>query len=196
MRDDLERLAGDAGRALSRAAPVIEATADAARRVLDAAADAVDRPAPRAPSDGRARAVGVNHVAVEVGDVDEALAFYGSIFSFELRGRAGEHMAFVDLGDQFLALSAPRAAPPDDERHFGLVVDDLDAVRRRLEELGIPLAGGRGVDFRDPWGNRVEVVQYDAVQFTKAPRVLRGMGLGGLGKSRVAEEELRAKGLG
>ena len=144
----------------------------------------------------RARAVGINHVALEVGDVDEALAFYGRIVAFELRGRVGDHMAFVDLGDQFLAFSAGRRQPADDERHLGLVVDDADAVRRTLAELGVPLAGGRGLDFRDPWGNRVEIVQYDAVQFTKARAVLRGMGLDGLGKTPEAEAELRDKGLG
>ena len=144
----------------------------------------------------RARAVGINHVALEVGDVDEALAFYGRIVAFELRGRVGDHMAFVDLGDQFLAFSAPRRQPADDERHLGLVVDDAEAVRRTLDGLGIPLAGGRGLDFRDPWGNRVEVVQYDEVQFTKAQPVLRGMGLDALGKTPEAQAELRAKGLG
>jgi catechol 2,3-dioxygenase-like lactoylglutathione lyase family enzyme len=144
----------------------------------------------------RARAIGINHVALEVGDVDEALAFYGRILSFTLRGRVGDQMAFVDLGDQFLALSAGRRQPPDDERHVGLVVDDAGAVRRTLGDLGIPLAPGRGLAFRDPWGNRVEIVQYDAIQFTKAPGVLRGMALGDLGKSPQALAELREKGLG
>ena len=141
------------------------------------------------------RAIGINHVALEVGDVDEALEFYGRIFAFELRGRVGDRMAFVDLGDQFLALSAARSQPPDEERHFGLVVDDKAAVRARLEELGVPLSGGRGLDFRDPWGNQVEVVQYDEIQFTKAPGVARGMSIGGLGKTPAAQEELREKGL-
>jgi catechol 2,3-dioxygenase-like lactoylglutathione lyase family enzyme len=144
----------------------------------------------------RARAVGLNHVALEVGDVDEALAFYGRIVAFELRGRVGDRMAFVDLGDQFLAFSRGRRQAADDERHLGLVVDDAAAVRATLAELGVPTAGGRGLDFRDPWGNRVEVVQYDAVQFTKAPAVLRGMGLEDLGKTPEALAELRDKGLG
>jgi lactoylglutathione lyase len=144
----------------------------------------------------KARALGVNHVALEVGDVDEALAFYGRILSFEVRGRVGDHMAFVDLGDQFLALSAPRSSPPDEERHFGLVVDDAGAVERRLKELGVPLADGRGLNFRDPWGNRVEVVQYDEIQFTKARGVLRGMGVGDPGKAEAALAELREKGMG
>jgi lactoylglutathione lyase len=143
----------------------------------------------------RARAVGVNHVALEVGDVDEALAWYGEIFAFELRGRIGSSMAFVDLGDQFLALAAGRRQPPDDGRHFGLVVDDREAVRATLRRHGVPILPGRGLDFLDPWGNRVEVVQYDAIQFSKTGAVLQGMGLGGLGKTAAAERELRDKGL-
>lgn len=143
---------------------------------------------------GRARAVGVNHVALEVGDVEEALAFYGRIFDFELRGRAGS-MAFVDLGDQFLALGEGRREPTDQHRHFGLVVDDKEAVRAALEEAGAEILPGRGLDFRDPWGNRIQVVDYRDVQFSKAPLVLRGMGLDGLEKSERALAELREKGL-
>jgi catechol 2,3-dioxygenase-like lactoylglutathione lyase family enzyme len=142
-----------------------------------------------------ARAIGLNHVALEVGDVDEALAFYGRLLSFELRGRAGRDMAFVDLGDQFLALSAPRRQPADADRHVGLVVDDKEAVRAALDAAGVPELPGRGLSFRDPWGNRIEVVQYDEIQFTKAPEVLRGMGLAGLGKTSAARAELAAKGL-
>jgi len=134
----------------------------------------------------------MNHVALEVGDIDEALAWYGAIFAFELRGR-GSRMAFVDLGDQFIALSAGRTQSPDRHRHLGLVVDDREAARRALEEAGAEILPGRGLDFRDPWGNHVQVVQYDEVQFTKAPEVLRGMGLGELGKGERALAELRAK---
>jgi len=143
---------------------------------------------------GRPRLVGVNHVALEVGDVAEALAFYGRLFDFELRGRA-PGMAFVDLGDQFLALSEGRRQPPDDHRHFGLVVDDKAAVRRALDEAGVEVLPGRGLDFHDPWGNRVEIVDYRDIQFTKASNVLGGMGLDALGKSEAAQEELRRKGL-
>jgi lactoylglutathione lyase len=143
---------------------------------------------------GRPRLVGVNHVALEVGDVEEALAFYGRLFDFELRGRASG-MAFVDLGDQFLALSEGRRQPPDDHRHFGLVVDDKAAVRRALDEAGVEVLPGRGLDFHDPWGNRVEIVDYRDIQFTKAPNVLGGMGLVPLGKSEAAQDELRRKGL-
>jgi lactoylglutathione lyase len=142
----------------------------------------------------RARLVGINHVALEVSDVDEALAFYGRFFDFELRGRV-PGMAFVDLGDQFLALGEGRTQAPDDHRHFGLVVDDKEATRRALEEAGVEILPGRGLDFRDPWGNRVEIVGYRDIQFTKAPGVLRGLGLEALGKSEKAIEELRRKGL-
>jgi lactoylglutathione lyase len=143
---------------------------------------------------GRPRLVGVNHVALEVGEVEAALAFYGRIFDLELRVR-GPGMAFVDMGDQFLALSEGRRQPPDEHRHFGLVVDDKDAVRRALEAAGVEILPGRGLDFRDPWGNRVQVVDYREIQFTKAPAVLDGMGLESLGKSERALEELRRKGL-
>lgn len=141
-----------------------------------------------------ARAVGINHIALEVGDVDEALAWYGRILDFELRGRAGS-MGFVDLGDQFVAFAEPRAQPADDGRHFGLVVDDKQAVREALQANGVDILPGRGLNFRDPWGNRVEVVQYDEVQFSKTDGVLRGMRLDGLGKTGAAEKELRDKGL-
>jgi catechol-2,3-dioxygenase len=142
----------------------------------------------------RPRLLGVNHVALEVGDVEAALAFYGRFFDFELRGRA-RGMAFVDLGDQFLALSEGRRQPADDHRHLGLVVDDKEAVRSALEEAGVEILPGRGLDFRDPWGNRVEVVDYRDVQFTKAPAVLRGMGAGDVEKTEAALDELRKKGL-
>jgi lactoylglutathione lyase len=143
----------------------------------------------------RARLVGVNHVALEVGDVAEALAFYGRIFEFELRGRV-PGMAFVDMGDQFVALAEGRRAPPDEQRHFGLVVDDKEAVRTALRAAGVEVGSGRRVDFHDPWGNHVEIVDYRDIQFTKAPEVLRGMGLGGLAKREQALRELREKGLG
>jgi catechol 2,3-dioxygenase-like lactoylglutathione lyase family enzyme len=143
----------------------------------------------------RARLIGVNHVALEVGDLEEALDFYGRIFDFELRGRV-PGMAFIDMGDQFLALSEGREQPSDDERHFGLVVDDRDAVRRALTEAGVQIEPGRGLDFSDPWGNRVEVVEYGDIQFTKAPAVLDGMGAGDVEKSEAALRELREKGLG
>jgi lactoylglutathione lyase len=136
----------------------------------------------------------MNHVALEVGDVEEALAFYGRIFDFRLRGR-GRRMAFIDMGDQFIALSSGRTQPVDGSRHIGLVVDDLDAAREAAVQAGAEILPGRGLDFRDPWGNHVQVVEYGEIQFTKTPAVLRGMGLGTLPKSDAALEELRAKGI-
>jgi lactoylglutathione lyase len=142
----------------------------------------------------KARAIGFNHIALEVGDIEEALAFYARIFEFQLRGR-DEDMAFIDLGDQFLALQKGRKQPSDDGRHFGLVVDDKDAVRRALAEAGVEVLTGPFLDFRDPWGNRVEIVGYDNIQFSKAPNVLRGMGLAHLAKNAKAIKELAEKGM-
>jgi lactoylglutathione lyase len=139
--------------------------------------------------------VGMNHIALEVGDIDEALEFWRSIFGeLELRGH-GRQMAFIDMGDQFIALARGRTQPPDLARHFGLVVDDKEAVRERLRELGIDASSGRSLDFHDPWGNQIQVVDYRDVQFTKTPEVLSAMELEGLDKSESAKEELRAKGI-
>src|ERR671927_449966 len=142
----------------------------------------------------RARLVGFNHIALEVGDIEEALEFYGRLFKIELRGR-GKGMAFIDAGDQFIALSEGRSQPPDDHRHIGMVVDDKKAVRRALKELDVEILPGRGLNFLDPWGNRWQVVEYSEVQFTKAPHILRGMGLDHLRKTEKALDELRKKGL-
>lgn len=141
-----------------------------------------------------ARLVGINHVALEVSDLDAALDLYGRLFSFELRGRV-PGMAFLDLGDQFLAVAEGRRQGPDEGRHFGLVVDDRDAVRAALAEAGIAPHGGRGLRFTDPWGNQFEIVEYADVQFSKTAGVLRGMGLEGLSKSDAAQAELAEKGL-
>jgi lactoylglutathione lyase len=142
----------------------------------------------------RARLVGFNHIALEVGDIEEALEFYGGLFEVKLRGR-GPRMAFIDAGDQFIALSEGRTQTPDDHRHIGMVVDSKSTVRRALKEMGVEILPGRGLDFLDPWGNRWQVVEYGEIQFTKAPSVLRGMGLGHLKKTEEALEELRNKGL-
>jgi lactoylglutathione lyase len=142
----------------------------------------------------KARALGFNHIALEVGDIEEALSFYSRIFEFQLRGK-NEDMAFIDLGDQFLALQKGRKQPPDDGRHFGLVVDDKEAVRQALAEAGVEVLPGPFLDFRDPWGNRFEIVGYDNIQFTKAPNVLRGMGLTHLSKNAQAMKELAEKGM-
>jgi lactoylglutathione lyase len=141
----------------------------------------------------RPRLIGINHIALEVDDVDEALSFYGRIFELELRGRMSG-MAFVDMGDQFVALSEGRSQPPDKARHFGLVVDDKEATRAALEAAGVEILRGRGLNFRDPWGNNVQVVDYRDIQFTKAPEVLGGTGLE-IEKRPEALDELREKGL-
>jgi catechol 2,3-dioxygenase-like lactoylglutathione lyase family enzyme len=138
--------------------------------------------------------VGINHVALEVGDLEAALEFYGRVFEFTLRGRV-PGMAFLDMGDQFLALSEGGAGEPDRSGHFGLVTDDPDAVRERLAGTEAEILPSRGLDFRDPWGNRVQVVGYADVQFTKTGTILRGMGLEGLEKSQAALRQLREKGL-
>jgi lactoylglutathione lyase len=142
----------------------------------------------------RPRIIGFNHIALEVGNIEEALAFYGRLFAFELRGRS-DSMAFIDLGDQFIALQKGRTQAADDGRHFGLVVDDKEAARRSIEAAGVALIDGPFLDFRDPWGNRIEIVGYDNIQFTKAPNVLRGMGLTRLTKNESARKELAAKGI-
>ena len=140
------------------------------------------------------RLIGINHVALEVGDIDEALAFYGKIFRFTLRGR-GKGQAFIDMGDQFLALMETKAPHQDRARHFGLAVDDRARVRELAQAAGATMVDGPFLDFLDPWGNRIEVVPYADIQFTKAPAVLHGMGLDGLEKRPSALEQLRDKGL-
>src|SRR6266498_4638582 len=142
----------------------------------------------------KARAIGFNHLALEVGDIDEALAFYGRLFEFELRGR-NKTSAFIDLGDQFLALQKGRTQSADDGRHFGLVVDNKEAARKALSDAGIETLPGLFLDFLDPWGNRIEIVEYENIQFTKAPNVLRGMGLAHLSKNEAAIKELTDKGM-
>ncbi len=139
----------------------------------------------------RPKLVGLNHIALEVGSVEEALAFYGAIFAFTLRGR-GDRMAFIDMGDQFLALMEGPVRQPAGQRHFGLVVEDRAAVQKLAEAAGATLLEHN--NFLDPWGNRVEVVAYSDVQFTKTETVLRGMGLS-LDKSAEALDQLRQKGM-
>jgi lactoylglutathione lyase len=176
----------------------------------------------------RAKLVGINHVALEVGDVDEALEFYGRFFEVDLRGRSGtaggaairvagsardpsemtgrhisgegratssSAMAFIDMGDQFIALAPGPRDNPDASRHFGLVVDDKERVRQALREGGVSVQATGSLDFQDPWGNNVQVVDYRDIQFTKADHVLRGMGLEGVEKTEGALRELREKGI-
>lgn len=140
------------------------------------------------------RLIGFNHIALEVGDIDEALAFYGQLFDFKLRSES-ENAAFIDLGDQFINFSKGRRQAADDARHVGFVVDDKEAVRKRLDDLAIDILPGRFLDFLDPWGNRIEIIGYTNIQFTKAPHVLRGMGLEGLEKNQKALDELAEKGM-
>jgi lactoylglutathione lyase len=141
-----------------------------------------------------ARLIGINHVALEVGDVDAALELYGRLFDFELRGRGGRS-AFIDMGDQFLALSEGRTQEPDAARHFGLVVDDKEAVRAAARDAGLQVSSGRSVRFRDPWGNQFEVVAYGDVQFERTPGVKRRLGIEELQKSAAARAEIRDRGL-
>jgi catechol 2,3-dioxygenase-like lactoylglutathione lyase family enzyme len=141
-----------------------------------------------------ARLVGINHIALEVEDIDEALAWYRQFFELELRGRIGSQMAFIDMGDQFIALARDPIPHTDRERHFGLVVDDKAAVRAALEAAGVELTRAPNCSFRDPWGNHVQIVDYREIQFAKTDRVLRGMGLE-LEKTERALAELREKGL-
>lgn len=148
---------------------------------------------------GKPRLVGVNHVALEVGDIEQALQFYGSIFSFELRSCHKDDdgqpdMAFIEMGDQFLALCRGRHQAPDQNRHFGLVVDDRSKVRSLAQAAGATMLSGRFLDFLDPWGNRVEVVEYGDLQFSNTPGVLRSMGLH-LEKTAQAQKEIGEKGM-
>jgi catechol-2,3-dioxygenase len=144
--------------------------------------------------DTKPRLVGINHIALEVGDVQEALAFYRRIFSFELRGH-GKGQAFIDIGDQFIALMENGSPHSDKQRHFGLVVDDRSRVREFARAAGATLLEGDFLDFLDPWGNRIEVVEYRDIQYTKAPEVLRGMSLSHLEKSVDAKKQLAKKGI-
>jgi lactoylglutathione lyase len=143
----------------------------------------------------RARLIGFNHIALEVGDVGAALELYGRLFDFQLRGRAGRRMAFIDAGDQFLALSEGRTQEPDRHRHFGLVVDDVEAVRAAVQRERLQILGSRGLDFLDPWGNHFQVVAYQDIQFERAPGVKRKLGIEGLEKTDAARAEIRERGL-
>ena len=141
----------------------------------------------------KARALGINHVVLEVDDLDKALEFYGAIFDFKLRGKS-DHNAFIDLGDQFIQLTLGRSQVADSKRHFGFVVDDREAVKRSLDKLGVKSINDR-LNIHDPWGNRLEIVPYDDIQFTKADHILKGMGVGSLQKTPNAIEEVKKKGM-
>ncbi len=141
-----------------------------------------------------ARLIGSNHVALEFGDVVAALDLYRRLFALWLRGRAGR-MAFIDMGDQFLAVAEGRRQGPDEGRHFGLVVDDKEAVRAAVLREGLGVVPGRGLDFLDPWGNRFEVVDYRDIQFSRTEGVMRKLGVEGLEKRSAARDEIRSRGL-
>ena len=141
----------------------------------------------------KARPLGINHVVLEVDDLDKALEFYGALFEFTLRGK-GDHNAFIDLGDQFIQLTLGRTQVADTKRHFGLVVDDREAVKRAMERLGIKSINDR-LNILDPWGNRIEIVPYNDCQFTKAAEVLAGMGIAPMEKTANAIAELKKKGM-
>jgi lactoylglutathione lyase len=144
----------------------------------------------------RARLIGINHVALEVGDLQAALDLYRRLFDFELRGYS-QRMAFLEMGDQFLAVSEGRSQGPDDDRHFGLVVDDEEAVRAAVTAAGLEhrRSLGGGVRFRDPWGNNFEVVGYARIQFERTPGVKRALGIDGLEKTEGARREIADKGM-
>ena len=152
------------------------------------------RPASLVRVSDRARLIGINHVALEVGDLDEALALYGRLFEFELRGRS-HGMAFIDMGDQFLALAERANAEPDASRHFGLVVDDIEVARAAVEREGLEIVGSRGLTFLDPWGNQVQVVDYRRIQFERTAGVRRKLGIDGLAKDDSALAEIADRGL-
>ncbi|QFT58726.1 Glutathione transferase FosA [Sulfitobacter sp. THAF37] len=141
----------------------------------------------------KTKLVGVNHLVLEVGDLEEALAFYRAVFDFDLRGRS-DTMAFIDMGDQFLVLSQGRDQAPDEGRHFGLVVEDRSGVPARVRAAGGTMLDTGYMDFHDPWGNRVQVVDYRDLQFTKTDAVLRKIGVSG-NKTDDAQQELRDKGM-
>jgi catechol 2,3-dioxygenase-like lactoylglutathione lyase family enzyme len=142
------------------------------------------------------RLVGINHVAIEVGDIDAALEWYGQLFAFTLRGK-GERNAFIDMGDQFINLTLVPGAAAGQEverRHIGLVVDNRSRMIELAKASGARMVEGPFLDFLDPWGNRLEIIEYANIQFTKAPYVLRGMGLA-LEKNAKARGELADKGM-
>ena len=146
------------------------------------------------PKQPKARAVGINHVALEVGNIDEALAFYGEFLDFEVE-RRNDNAAFIYFGDQFINFAKHDKRGADERRHFGIAVDDKELVRQKLEAMGVELLDTRFLDFLDPWGNRVEITTYVNIQYTKADHVLRGMGLEHLSKTEKAIAELHAKGM-
>ena len=142
----------------------------------------------------KAKAVGINHVALEVGNIEEALQFYGNFLDFEIT-RQSKKAAFIYLGDQFINFTLGRIQGPDNARHFGIAVDDKELVRETLIAMGVEIIDSKFLDFLDPWGNRVEITTYENIQFSKSAGVLKGMGLSHLKKTKLASRELRKKGM-
>ena len=143
----------------------------------------------------KATAIGINHIALEVGNIAEALAFYGSFLNFTITSQS-EDAAFIYFGDQFINFSKGRTQPPDEKRHFGIAVDDKELVRNTLTKMDVALLGGRFLDFLDPWGNRIEITTYTNIMFSKTTTILRGMGMDHLQKTDEALSELDKHGLG
>ena len=143
----------------------------------------------------KATAIGINHVALEVGNIAEALAFYGRILNFTITSQS-ENAAFIYFGDQFINFAQGRTQGPDEKRHFGIAVDDKELVRDTLIEMDVTLLGGRFLDFLDPWGNRVEITTYTNIMFSKSTAVLRGMDMDHLQKTDESLAELDKHGLG
>ena len=143
----------------------------------------------------KATAIGINHVALEVGNIAEALAFYGSFLNFTITSQS-EDAAFIYFGDQFINFAKGRTQTPDEKRHFGIAVDNKELVRDTLIEMDVALLGGRFLDFLDPWGNRIEITTYTNIMFSKHTTILRGMGMDHLQKTDEALSELDKHGLG
>ena len=143
----------------------------------------------------KATAIGINHIALEVGNIAEALAFYGSFLNFTITSQT-EDAAFIYFGDQFINFAKGRTQTPDEKRHFGIAVDDKELVRNTLTKMDVALLGGRFLDFLDPWGNRVEITTYTNIMFSKSTAILRGMGMDHLQKTDEALSELDKHGLG
>ena len=143
----------------------------------------------------KATAIGINHVALEVGNIAEALAFYGSFLNFTITSQS-ENAAFIYFGDQFINFAKGRTQTPDEKRHFGIAVDDKELVRNTLTEMDVTLLGGQFLDFLDPWGNRIEITTYTNIMFSKTTAILRGMDMDHLQKTDQALAQLSKHGLG
>ncbi len=143
----------------------------------------------------KATAIGINHIALEVGNIAEALAFYGSFLNFTITSQT-EDAAFIYFGDQFINFAKGRTQASDEKRHFGIAVDDKELVRNTLTQMDVTLLGGQFLDFLDPWGNRIEITTYTNIMFSKTTAILRGMDMDHLQKTDQALGQLNKHGLG